>query len=143
MGRDSSGEFIIERPKVSRQYAMILIENGAATVFNTSSVETIYVNDIRIRPRVGIILREGDRIRIGDCSLVVEDGGIHLLADSEAKSSTNPIAAGRKTDSPSENSTKSGEDKEDSKKRSYEEATSQIVDMTFFGIDTLLTEDDE
>jgi pSer/pThr/pTyr-binding forkhead associated (FHA) protein len=69
VGRAPGCELLLNDRKVSRHHATLLLLNGTLTVRDHGSLNGTWVNDSRIVDPV--VLRTGDRLRIGGSEFVV------------------------------------------------------------------------
>ena len=68
IGRDPELPAQLDSPYVSRRHAEIRYERGQCTITDLDSKNGVFVNTIRIKPKVPCQLRHGDRVQIGSVS---------------------------------------------------------------------------
>ena len=73
VGRHSAAEVRLAYADVSRRHCRLAFADGAWHVCDLESLNGIFVNDVRIQSAT---LTEGDRIRIGEATLVVTDAPV-------------------------------------------------------------------
>lgn len=83
IGRSSDCHVTIEDPLVSRQHARIVVEDDQATLHDLGSRNGVKVNGVPARQPV--VLKDGDRIRIGTQELVFCRADVQAQASMSAK----------------------------------------------------------
>jgi pilus assembly protein CpaF len=86
LGRVQGNELMLPKGNVSKRHARLLFRDGRFIVTDLNSTNGTYVNRRRIAQAT--IVREGDRIYIGDFVLRIELGGSDAAPVSEEESST-------------------------------------------------------
>lgn len=70
VGRHSTAELRLAYADVSRQHCRLVFDDGAWHICDLGSLNGLFVNDVRIEMAM---LAEGDRIQIGEATLVVTE----------------------------------------------------------------------
>ena len=65
IGRTRNNDVCLQSSGVSRDHARLLVAPGGVTLIDASSTNGCFVNDVRVKRHR---LRDGDLVRIGDCS---------------------------------------------------------------------------
>ncbi len=65
LGRGIKNTIHLKHPSVSRQHAMILVNENRITIEDCDSSMGTLVNDLRIHPREGAELKDGDIVKMG------------------------------------------------------------------------------
>jgi pilus assembly protein CpaF len=73
IGRCPPAQIILSRPTVSSRHARIVRKAGQYAVEDLGAVNKTRVNDIAIRAKEPRLLKDGDRIQIGDFTLVFRE----------------------------------------------------------------------
>jgi pSer/pThr/pTyr-binding forkhead associated (FHA) protein len=82
LGRHSEADVRLPLPDVSRKHCRFLHVQGLWHVVDLNSLNGVYVND---QPVQRAVLHQGDRLRIGGVSFLVDlTGQAHSAADAEA-----------------------------------------------------------
>jgi pSer/pThr/pTyr-binding forkhead associated (FHA) protein len=71
LGRHSGADVRLAFPEVSRRHARVHYVNGQWRIVDLDSLNGVWINGERMHDAV---LYDGDRVRIGSCSLTVEQG---------------------------------------------------------------------
>ena len=95
VGRVQGNELMLPKGNVSKRHARLLYRDGRFIVTDLNSTNGTYVNRRKITQAT--IVREGDRIYIGDFVLRIETSGGEGVSPDEFK--TGPSAVGRSTPS--------------------------------------------
>jgi pSer/pThr/pTyr-binding forkhead associated (FHA) protein len=69
VGRHSEADVRLTAPEVSRRHCRLVFEAGRWRIIDLQSLNGVYVNDERVRETV---LFDGDRVRVGGCTLIIE-----------------------------------------------------------------------
>src|SRR3954465_5171934 len=95
VGRVQGNELMLPKGNVSKRHARLLYRDGRFIVTDLNSTNGTYVNRRKITQAT--IVREGDRIYIGDLVLRIETSGGEGMSPDEFK--TGPSAVARSTPS--------------------------------------------
>ena len=90
IGRDSENDLTFDSAAVSREHAAILQREGRWYVEDRGSTNGTFLNGTRVTPGTPLPLRHGDRIDLGDVSLVFS--WPTQLADPEATAALTGLA---------------------------------------------------
>jgi len=89
LGRHSLADVRVRAPEVSRHHCRLLFESGLWRIVDLQSLNGVYVNGERVRDAV---LFDGDRVRIGGCTLIVEQATPQNQADAHRMEMLKSIA---------------------------------------------------
>ena len=85
IGRGTANDVVLKDPAcvVSTKHAEIRARNGAWSLYDVGSTNGTVLNGVRITPKQGQVLHDGDRITIGPFELVFESGARARLGDAD------------------------------------------------------------
>ncbi|WP_448527302.1 FHA domain-containing protein [Parathermosynechococcus lividus] len=80
IGTDPQNHVILVGEGISRHHAAILPSDGGYTIADLGSVSGTVVNGVKLRPRTPAVLKEGDRIQIGNFQIIFSPAAVATTA---------------------------------------------------------------